>query len=367
MVSQIANIKTVKVQSEIESLLLEVNLIQKYFPKYNVRFADGKAYPLIKITIKDKFPKVLVSRRMDDKSSVYFGPFPNTGAMRTVLKIVRRIFPFQSVLNHGKRLCLYNHLGLCPCPEVTNDPTYRKNILHLVNFLKGNTKKVIKELARERNMYSKDEKFEEAREAQRKIEAIKVITALFYEPSSYEENPNLQVDVRKEELESLTETLKKYGLKINFPSRIECYDISIISGTNATGSMVVFIDGEKNNSLYRKFRIRKTFGKNNDFEMIEEVIQRRLGHPEWPTPDLIIIDGGKGQITSVTKILNKNKLNIPLIGLAKREETIITSDFKEIDLPKDSKALHLVMRIRDEAHRFAITYHKKLRSNFLKF
>jgi len=147
--------------------------------------------------------------------------------------------------------------------------------------------------------------------------------------------------------------------------RIECFDISNTSGTNATGSMVVFENGEKAGNYYRKFKI-KTLKTPNDFAMIEEVLIRRLKHKEWPYPNLLVVDGGKGQVSAANKAIKQfNILEIPIIGLAKKEETIITSHLAEIKLPKDSSALKLVMRIRDEAHRFAITYHKKLRSKNL--
>ena len=133
LVSQIKKIKTVVVPSEIEALLLEANYIKTYRPKYNIRLTDGKAYPLIRITIKDKCPKVLVTRRIEDNNSLYFGPFPNSEALRLVLRTTRRIFPFQSVMNHPKKHCLYFHLGLCPCPEITKNKDYKKNIKHLIS------------------------------------------------------------------------------------------------------------------------------------------------------------------------------------------------------------------------------------------
>ncbi len=349
-------------ESEIESLLLEANLIQKYKPIYNVRFTDGKVYPMIKITIKDKYPRVLFTRRVEDKDSLYFGPYPNVGAIKTVLKIVRRIFPFQSVKNHPKKICLYNHLGLCPCPEVLEDTSYMKNIKHLVDFLKGDTKKVVKELEKELKDYSKREEYEKAMENQKKLESIKLVTSLFYHPLEYEENPNLRYDLRIKELSELKNLLNEKGMKIDKIHRIECFDVSIISSKHATGSMVVFTQGEKDSRWYRRFKIRYDRGIPNDFSMIKEVIFRRLNHPEWPAPDLIIVDGGKGQVSSALSVLKDKKFNVPLIGLAKKEETIVTSNLEEINLPKDSSVLHLLMRIRDEAHRFAITYHRKLRS-----
>ncbi len=334
-------------------------------PKYNIRFSDNKAYPFIRITIKDKYPKVLTSRRKEDLRSIYFGPYPNTAAMRAVLRISRRIFPFQSVLNHQNKLCFYNHLGLCPCPELTDDKYYKRNILHLIDFLKGNTKKVVKQLEKERDKASNNEDYEKASTAQRKINAINIVTNKFYRPFEYEENPNLREDIREKELVFLREALELNAIKVKILQRIECYDISIISGEFATGSLVVFTNGEKDTQWYRRFKIRKTSGKNNDFAMMEEILTRRFRHLEWPVPDLLIVDGGKGQVSVASNVLKKQDLNIPVIGLAKKEEIIISSDFREIKLPKDSKALHLLIRIRDEAHRFAIAYHRKLRSKFL--
>ena len=361
LVSQIARVKTIRVESEMESLLLEANFIQKYKPKYNVRFSDSKAYPLIRVTINDKFPKVLMTRRMDDNNSVFFGPYPDVRSMRLVLKIARRIFPYQSVLNHPKKICLYNHLGLCPCPEVLNDTSYRKNIRHLVNFLKGNTKKVIKDLEKEKKEQIKKEEFERAGESQRKIDAIGVITSRYYKPLDYEENPNLRTDLRKSELKELQKILHSHAVKIKYPKKIECFDVSLTSGKQATGSMVVFTNAEKNTSLYRRFKIRYS-GVPSDFAMIEEIVRRRLNHAEWEFPELIMVDGGKGQVSSALKVLKEKGLVIPVIGLAKREEIIITSNLKEVKLPRRTQALRLLQRIRDEAHRFAITYHRKLRS-----
>lgn len=360
LVKKIEKIKIVKVASEFESLLLEANLIKKYSPFYNVRLTDGKAYPLIRITIKDAFPKVLIARREDDKNSLYFGPFPSGSTIKMVLKLMRRIFPFQSVLNHPKRVCLFNHLGLCPCPPIFSSSedkkVYRKNIRNLVQFLKGGKEDVIKNLEIERDKFSKKEEFEKAKAVQKQIDAIIYITSPIHKPLEYELNPNLSEDLRFKELQDLS-----LHLKIGNIQKIECFDISNTSGTNATGSMVVFNNGEKDTSNYRRFKIRLTIGPN-DFAMMEEVIRRRLKHAEWPYPDLLIVDGGKGQIAAALKAIKSANFTIPVVGLAKREEIIITQDFREIRLPKDSKALHLVMRIRDEAHRFAITYHKKLRS-----
>lgn len=396
LVSQIETIKITIVESELEALLLEAFYIKKYTPKYNIRLTDNKSYIRIRITIKDKYPRVLLARREDDASSVYFGPYPSSSAVKLVLKTIRKVFPFQSALNHPKRICLYHHLGLCPCPPMFDSPElqkdYRKNIRGIIRMLEGESKKIMKELEKERDMASKKEAYEEALTLQKKIDALSLITTPFHRPFEYDVNPNLRTDIRNQELEELIAVLNtKGGFHLQQLERIECYDISNIQGTNATGSMVVLTHGEVDKSQYRRFKIRKD-GKPNDFAMMKEVLRRRLTHDEWNTPDLIIVDGGKGQISSALQSLALMGSVIPLVGLAKREETIVvpsdvviakarelahvatkeavaalqndSENFIEIALPKNSKALHLIMRIRDEAHRFAITYHRKLRSKY---
>ena len=246
---------------------------------------------------------------------------------------------------------------------------YKKTINYIIQILKGESKKVIRELIRERELYTKCEQFEEASKVQQKIKAMNTITKPVKKPFEYEKNPNLKTDLRKKELEDLKNCLTAAGLNVEHLKKIECFDVSTIQGTNSTASMIVFINGEKDSGQYRRFKI-KTVGsitKPNDFAMMEETLMRRFNHKEWEFPCLIIVDGGKGQISSAKKILDAKNLEIPLIGLAKREETIIVpvfSDkkFMEIRLSRNSNALKLIMRIRDEAHRFAITYHRKLRS-----
>lgn len=432
LVSQIDSIKTTEVESELEALLLEAFYIKKYNPKYNIRLTDNKSYIRIRITYKDPYPRVLLARREDDKDSLYFGPYPSSGSVKLVLKTVRRIFPFQSVLNHPNKVCLFNHLGLCPCPPVNDShelkQLYRKNIRGLIRILEGESRKIMKELEKERDASSKKEEFEKALIIQKRINALSYITTPFHRPFDYHINPNLRDDIRHAELVGLKTILREQGLPVKDLIRIECYDISNTQGTHATGSMVVFVNGEKDSSQYRKFRIRREWEKpktraekiavpqnpsttprakkhlSNDFAMMKEVLKRRLKHEEWHMPDLIIVDGGKGQVTSAMTALAECGSEIPLVGLAKREEVIIVpqllretdgvdakpvvssyqdllnlrfagteeekrqtiivneDNFTEISLPKDSPSLHLIQRLRNEAHRFAITYHRKLRS-----
>ncbi|MGI8419064.1 MAG: GIY-YIG nuclease family protein [Candidatus Levyibacteriota bacterium] len=416
LVSQVEKISITIVESELEALLLEAFYIKKYDPKYNIRLTDNKSYVKIRITVKDAYPRVLLARRDEYPDSVYYGPFPSSTAVKLVLKTIRRVFPFVSARNHPKRICLYHHLALCPCPPMFDSPElkviYRKNIRGIIRILEGQSKKIMTELEKERDAFSKDENFEKALLIQKKINALSLITAPYHRPFEYDINPNLRVDIRQQEMDGLMEVLNQNGFALKNLDRIECYDISNIQGTNAVGSMVVFEHGEKESSQYRKFKIKREWDTRakkelpNDFAMMREVLKRRLRHDEWNTPSLIIVDGGKGQVSSAMTALAECGVSIPLVGLAKREETIVVprleginstekapegpqiksyqellevrfmnaerekgktlvvseDNFTEVSLPKSSGSLHLVQRLRDEAHRFAITYHRKLRS-----
>ncbi|HUQ85879.1 MAG TPA: GIY-YIG nuclease family protein [Candidatus Limnocylindrales bacterium] len=368
LVEQVVKIRIIIVESELEALLLEAFYIKKYRPKYNIRLSDDKSYVRIRITIKDKYPVVMLARREDDSDSIYFGPYPNSWAVKLVLKTIRKVFPYQSAPNHPRRICLYNHLGLCPCPPIFDcadlRKNYKKNIKGIIRILEAQSSKILQELEKKRDILSKNEIYEEANLVQKKINALRIITEPFHKPFEYDVNPNLRIDLRKIETDELRNQLNENGMNIHTLHRIECYDISNTQGTHATGSMVVFTEGEKDSSQYRRFKIKKD-GIPNDFAMMEEMLTRRFKRDGWEMPSLVIVDGGKGQITSAMKALVVNNITVPLIGLAKREETIIiptVDNFKELSLPKNSKSLHLVMRIRDEAHRFAITYHRLLRS-----
>lgn len=368
LVSKIKSVKNVSVESEIEAFLLEAYLIKKYNPIYNIRLTDGKSYPYVYIDTKDKFPKVLVVRRPEKFKNI-FGPFPNAGDLRYVLKLIRKIFPYQSVINHPRKRCLYYHLGLCPCPPLLSEnelKTYRKTISHVVKFMKGDTKGVVKDLEKERDIKSKAEDFEGALEIQTKINKILTITSRFTRPFDYDINPNLKEDSSELAAQELRQLLLENGISTEKLVRIECYDISNISGEYSVGSMVVFRNGEKDSSSYRRFRIKNPPKVvPNDFAMMREILERRLKRTDWGAPNLIIVDGGKGQVSVVKTALLEKGIDIPLVGIAKKEEIIITSDFKQIRLRKDSLSFKLVTGIRNEAHRFAVTYHKKIRSRMV--
>ena len=247
------------------------------------------------------------------------------------------------------------------------EKTYRKNIRYLVRFLEGKKQDVLQDLLKDMVQGAKRQEYEEAAQIKKQIEQIQVVTRPFHRPIEYLENPNLVSDQREKELEELEKVLGQHGLQISSLQRIECYDISNIQGKQATGSLVVLTNGEIDKSQYRHFRIRFK-NEPNDVAMMKEVLQRRINHSEWTYPGLIIVDGGKGQVAGAYEVLSKKQIAIPLIGLAKRLEEIVIKEgetFKLVRLPMSSPAINILRRIRDEAHRFAINYHKKLRNKSL--
>ncbi|OGH12804.1 MAG: hypothetical protein A2776_00155 [Candidatus Levybacteria bacterium RIFCSPHIGHO2_01_FULL_40_10] len=368
LVSEAKSLEHIVVASEIEAFLLESRLIKKYRPFFNIIFVDDKTYAILEIN-KKPIPYVVISRKMGNKNAVYFGPFTGITDLKIVLRLLRKIFPYQSVKTHSPKRCLYYHLGLCPCvtayPE--NLPQYKKNIKSLISFFSGGKDKVIKSLRKEQDEYVKKEEFEEAGKVQKKIDRVAFITQENYDPFKYEEKPDFYFERIRAEVSSLAEISNKYGLNVGDLHRIECYDISNISGKNATGSMVVFINGDADKSLYRRFKIK--FKKTpDDFAMHREVLQRRVKRDDWEKPNLIVIDGGKGQVSTALRVLAEANYQVPIIGLAKREETIVIPiktgrelDFIEVKLPHSTPGVNLLRRLRDEAHRFAITYHRLLR------
>ena len=360
------------VNSELEAFLLEASLIKKHHPYFNVKLTDDKSYPYVEITQGESL-SVTITRKVNNPDSLYFGPYADVTGLKYVLKIIRRLFPFQSIKNHPKRKCLYNHLGLCPCLPVFPEKRaeYLKNLRKVESFLNGDIEKVKKTLRIEQKKAVKDEEYETAGFIQKQIERIEIITSPTYSPFSYEAKPDLYFDRIKKEMNSLLFILKKSGMKIENLHRIECYDISNFQGSNPTGSMVVFTDGDIDKKEYRRFKINI---KNtpDDFLMHQEMMERRLKRVDWPIPDLLVIDGGKGQVSSILEVLEKEKKDIPMIGLAKKEEIIVIPkrvngliEFVEINVDNKTPGINLLRRLRDEAHRFAITYHRLLRKKNL--
>lgn len=356
LMSEATTLDHIVVESEIDALLFEANLIRKFQPRYNVDWKDGKSYPLIEITIKDKIPQVRYARQETNPNAKYFGPYPTGSDLTSLLRFLRRIFPYVSQNHPGNKPCFRSHIGLCPCPDIfINEKArkaYVKEIKDLIEFLEGKRQVVQKKLEKEMLEASKEENFEKAGELKAKLIQIENITQARTRPSEYEVNPNLFEDRRNKEIEDLEEVLGIKEIK-----KIECYDISNTSGKNATGAQVVFVGGVPDKSLYRRYKI-KLKQTPDDFAMMNEMLSRRL-KSDIPLPELIIIDGGKGQLGAIPEIPTN------VIGLAKRIETIITKDGREINLPVGSPALNLIQRLRDEAHRFSRKYHFYLRKQNL--
>ena len=502
LVHRISDIDWIIVDSELEALILEMNLIKKYRPHYNIRLKDDKQYPYIKVHWTDPFPKVTVTRRMVQDGSRYFGPYTSVWAVHQTLDVIRRIFPYltcdRTITGGDERACLYYDIKLCvaPCIGAVDQDGYREMIDDLCQFLLGRTELIVSRMQTQMEKAAQELQYEKAatvRDQLRAIESIverqKVISSeyvdsdviamarsdgeacvqvffirggkligreyfllegtaespdpsvmaefikQFYDqspmvppqvllPHELEEAQIIQQWLRKKSTagqvellipeagqqkdlvtmaeENATETLMalqaqwqadrhrqtealaelQAALEIIEPlNRIECYDISNTQGTAAVGSMVVFEQGVPKKQHYRRFNIRNVSGPD-DFASMEEVLRRRFkrwgaiqeikevpGKKPDPSfallPELILVDGGKGQLSRAIKVVEQYELTdqIHIAGLAKQnEELFVYGTRKPIILPRQSQGLYLVQRIRDEAHRFAITSHRKRRT-----
>jgi excinuclease ABC subunit C len=501
LVQNIVDLDWILVDSELEALILEMNLIKKHRPVYNIRLKDDKRYPYIKVHWTDDFPKVTITRRMVKDGSCYYGPYTSVWAVHQTLGVLRRIFPYLTcdrvITGYDKRACLYYDIKLCsaPCIGMMDQKSYRQMINNFCEFLDGKTESIVSALENEMNEAAETMAFEKAATIRDQIRAInqivekqKVVSSeqadsdiialaredhdacvqiffirngkligreyfilegteeaqdqevikeflkQFYSeaasipskvllPNEIEElniikqwlntkrggekvelivphegTPVELMDMAKENaLETLKALRSQWEVDTNRqadalaelqsafqlaspPNRIECYDISNIQGTASVGSMVVFTQGTPNRSLYRKFNIKNVEGPD-DFASMEEVLRRRF--KRWQSaqekqkvggkidqsfgflPDLLIVDGGKGQLARAVKVVEEFNLmtEIKIIGLAKREEEIFfPNQANALNLPTNSVGLYLIQRIRDEAHRFAITAHRKRRS-----
>jgi len=371
MTSDARELSFIPVASEFEALLLEANLVKKYYPKYNIELKDDKSPLYIGIT-KSAYPYVVTLRQtqlQQIKLKRVYGPFIDGGSVRRVLRILRQVTPY-SHHKLGKRPCLYHQIGLCnPCPSQIERETdlikkeilqkqYRRNLFTLTRILSGKIDAVKKDLLTHMKEYSAKEEFEEAARLKDQLRRLEYVTAPSSNVEKYVRDPQLLTDIREGELTELSSLLEPFFGPLNI-SRLECFDIAHLSGTSPTASMVTFIDGEPDKRFYRHFRIRK-LKQNNDTESMREVLTRRKKYFEtWGKPDVLIVDGGKGQLSRALEVIGDE---VPVIGLAKRYETIIVKHegkFKGVILPK-GPAKNLMQRIRDEAHRFARRYHHTL-------
>ena len=379
---KVESVGILETPSEIEALLLESQLIKRFQPRYNVMWKDDKKYFYVAIT-KEIFPRVFITHQLPanstsksletkfpKKSKVsYIGPFVDGKPLKQTLQILRPIFPYYTSKNtHSQVLCSYCHLEMCPGPY-PNQKTYQKNIKNLVAILKGKRFSLLKKLGKEMRALSQAQQYEQAREIRDKIQALETVFTNAKVLQHYTPLKGVTNWTASEKwLRKAVESKKRI-------SRMEAYDISNIQGKEATGSMVVFIDGNPAKQFYRRFKIHIT-GKANDYAMMKELLSRRISHKEWGFPELILIDGGKGQLSSAIQGLRKGNLvfqnletKFPkVVALAKRNNELFMEGATTPLFLKDMPASvsNILLHIRDEAHRFAITYHRKLHAVAMK-
>ncbi|MCS8594138.1 excinuclease ABC subunit UvrC [Enterococcus faecium] len=477
LVSEIEDFEYIVTESNIEALLLEINLIKKNDPKYNIMLKDDKTYPFLKIT-NEKYPRLVITRKVLKDKALYFGPYPDVGAANETKKILDRLFPLRKCKpSQTKEPCLYYHLGQCLCPYYFDvDPkVYTKIVDEVKNFLNGGHEKIESEIHQKMEKAAENMEFEKAAEYRDQIRAIETIMTrqkmtntdlldrdvfgyaidkgwmcvqvffvrqgklierdvsmfpfyneaeedfLTYIGQFYQENEHfipkevlIPDTIDKPSVEALLDTkvlqpkrgekkklvelanknasvalnerfdliarkqertigaVERLGNAMNIPTpiRIESFDNSNIMGTNPVAAMVVFIDGKPARKEYRKYKI-KTVNGPDDYASMREVIYRRYSRvirEGLPLPDLILIDGGKGQVDVAKDVLeNQLGIDIPIAGMAKNDkhktnELLFGTDLAVVPLERNSPEFFLLQRVQDEVHRFAITFHRQLRS-----
>ncbi|HHK2070677.1 TPA: excinuclease ABC subunit UvrC [Enterococcus faecalis] len=476
LVSEIDDFEYIVTESNIEALLLEINLIHKNNPKYNIMLKDDKTYPFIKIT-NEKYPRLMITRKVLKDKALYFGPYPDVNAANETKKLLDRLFPLRKCNPSQKTPCLYYHLGQCLCPYAFDvDPqVYKDMVEEIKGFLSGGHTEIQDRLQEKMAYAAVHMEFEKAAEFRDQIKAIETVMTRqkmtnvdlidrdvfgyavdkgwmcvqvffvrqgklierdvsifpFYDDASeafltfigqfYQENEHfvpkevlIPDDIDKESVEALLATkvlqpqrgekkklvklasknaavalnekfdlivrkqertigaVEKLGNAMNIPApiRIEAFDNSNIMGTNPVSAMVVFIDGRPAKNEYRKYKIKTVQGPD-DYASMREVIYRRYSRvlkEGLPFPDLILIDGGKGQVDVAKDVLaNQLGVDIPVAGLAKNDkhktsELLFGPNLEVVPLERNSQEFFLLQRIQDEVHRFAITFHRQLRS-----
>ncbi len=440
LVSEIVMTDWTELETEADALFLEAELVKRYLPRYNILLRDDKSQIYVRISYKSDYPTVTITRRPLDDGAEYFGPYSNPLAIKKALRYLRKAFPFAvSKPVNQKRTNLYYHLGLDPGLEEgkTSLEAYRANLRKLMQYLRGERVAIVREIERDMKKAAKNKDFETAAKLRNRLFALQALSrqSLFgdreiqdasrdqalvdlakllelYEQTqvtnadgaqgSDEKRTEAYSNTVKGASESLTQQSAASSSGVTSSAsqqtralrklrRMECFDISHMQGTDTVASMVVFMNGLPDKAAYRKFKMR--IPGNDDFAHMHEALCRRLreeNRKKWGLPDLIVIDGGKGQLGAAIKARNEAGLNrVPMIGLAKREEEIVihkslslegvntekvaeksresqayiveSDDFLNIDLPANTHIVKLLQRIRDESHRFAVSYHSTLK------
>ena len=361
LVAEIFDTKWTQVDTEMDALFLESEMIKRYMPKWNILLRDDKTVTYIKITMNEEVPYLSFTRTPLDDKATYIGPFYGKLAVEKAVRVLRKIFPYYTRPYSGKKT-LNTDLGLTPGIEIgkSTPAEYKKTLRKLIRYLEGDREKLLKDLEKEMKKAAKDGDFEVAARARDELMGLRELKKkIVFSDKEF-------LDISSDQ--ALTDLQKMLNLA-SPPKRIEGYDISHQSGTNAVGSMVVFINGASARDEYRKFKIKGQ--GSDDLRSMVEVISRRLKHTEWELPDLIILDGGITQVSAVLPLVSS--LGIPAIGRdksgdhSKSAEVKIVFNDKIIKLDKSSHVARLIARIDEESHRFAITYHTLLkRKSMLK-
>lgn len=476
LVSEIVDFEFIVTESNIEALLLEINLIKENKPKYNIMLKDDKSYPFIKIT-NERYPRLIITRQVKKDGGLYFGPYPDVGAANEIKRLLDRIFPFRKCTNPPSKVCFYYHIGQCMAHTVCRkDEAYFKAMSQEVSdFLKGQDDKIIDDLKEKMGVAAQSMEFERAAEYRDLIQAIGTLRTkqrvmakdlqnrdvfgyyvdkgwmcvqvffvrqgklierdvnlfpyyndpdedfLTYVGQFYQEKSHLipneiliPQDIDEEAIKALVDTkvlkpqrgekkqlvnlaiknarvsleqkfnlleksvektqgaIENLGrlLQIPTPVRIESFDNSNIMGTSPVSAMVVFVNGKPSKKDYRKYKIRTVVGPD-DYASMREVIRRRYGRVQRDgliPPDLIVIDGGQGQVNIAKQVIQEELgLDIPIAGLQKNDkhqthELLFGDPLEVVELSRNSQEFFLLQRIQDEVHRFAITFHRQLRS-----
>ena len=366
-----ANIlKFIETESDIEALILESQLIKKFRPQFNIVMRDDKQYFYVGFS-NENFPKIFITHqptilKSKSASSDFIGPFTDGSALKTTLRFLRSVFPYCTCTQSHHNYCLNYHIGKClgfcclkSGPSGKDRKNYLNNIKSIEKILSGKKNSFVKELRKEAGDFAKKDNFEKAIELRDKITKLERI----FKNAKIIKNSDI-LKAHRSELGSL--------LKMSKPIiKIEGYDVSNIQGLHATGSMVAFVHGLPNKNLYRKFKIQ-TKNTPDDTAMLKEVLERRFKHSEWPFPDLILIDGGKGQVNIAINVLKKMSIKIQIIGISKNErhvghQLIIPGRKTPLPLTKLSPAdRSLLLAIDSEAHRFAINYYRERHRRFFQ-